>query len=91
MTDKGYDARANREAARERGICPIIPYRDNAVHKPAFFPKILYKARARIEHTNGKLKRFKRIALRCEKTAQNYASIVAFACAIILIKSVHTT
>jgi len=38
----------------------------------------------------GKLKRFKRIALRCEKTAQNYASFVAFACGIILAISVHT-
>jgi transposase len=35
---------------------------------PAFFPKALYKARARIEQAVGKLKRFKRIALRCEKT-----------------------
>ena len=39
----------------------------------------------------GKLKRFKRVALRCEKTAENYASIVAFACGLILAKSVHTT
>ena len=38
----------------------------------------------------GKLKCFKRIALRCEKTAQNYASFVAFACSLILVKSVHT-
>ena len=46
----------------------------NAIDKPAFFPKVLYKARARIEQAVGKLKRFKRIALRCEKTAKNYAS-----------------
>ena len=52
---------------------------------------MLYKGRARIEQTVGKLKRFKRIALRCEKTAQNYGSLVALACAFILIKSVHTT
>jgi hypothetical protein len=44
---------------------------------PAFFPKVLYKGRARIEQAVGKLKRFKRIALRCEKTAQNYGSFVA--------------
>ncbi len=91
ITDKGYDAQANREAARERGICPVIPYRSNTKNKPAFFPKILYKTRARIEQTIGKLKRFKRIALRCEKTARNYAALIAFVCAIILIKSVHTT
>ena len=38
----------------------------------------------------GKLKRFKRIALRCEKTARNYGSFVALALGLILIKSVHT-
>ena len=39
----------------------------------------------------GKLKRFKRIALRCEKTAQNYASFVALALGFISIKPVDTT
>jgi transposase len=68
----------------------VIPYRSNAKNKPAFFAKILYKARARIEQAFGKLKRFKRVAMRCEKTARNYASIVGFACGLILIKSVHT-
>jgi transposase len=91
MTDKGYDAKANRQAARDRGICPVIPYRSNTKHKPAFFPKALYKTRARIEQTMGKLKRFKRIALRCEKTLRNYGALVAFVCGIILVKSVHTT
>ena len=90
LTDKGYDAASNRETARSRGICPVIPRRSNARTKPGFFPKILYKGRARIEQTMGKLKRFKRVALRCKETAENYASIVAFACGLILVKSVHT-
>jgi transposase len=89
LTDKGYDAKENREAARQRGICPVIPYRCNAKSRPAFFPRILYKGRGRIEQTVGKLKRFKRIALRCEKTAENYISLIAFACGLILVKSVH--
>ena len=89
--DKGYDAKANREAARQRGICPVIPYRESTKHRPAFFAKILYKGRARIEQGNGKLKRFKRIALRCEKTAQNFAAFISLACTFILVKSVHTT
>ena len=67
MTDKGYDAKANRQAARKRGICPVIPYRSNSKDKPTFFPKALYKTRARIEQTIGKLKRFKRIALAARK------------------------
>jgi len=90
LGDKGYDSKSNRDAARQRGICPAIPYRSNTKDTPAFFPKRLYKARARIEQAVGKLKRFKRIALRCEKTAQNYGSFVALALGFILIKSVHT-
>ena len=89
LGDKGYDAKANRQAARRRGICPAIPHRDNAAAKPKFFPKTL-KGRARIEQGIGKLKRFKRIALRCEKTAQNFAAFVSLACTFVLVKSVHT-
>jgi transposase len=90
LADKGYDAKSNRAAARERGVCPAIPHRSNSKDRPVFFPKILYKGRARIEQTVGKIKRFKRIALRCEKTARNFGSLVALVCAFILIKSVHT-
>ena len=90
LGDKGYDAKANRKAARARGICPAIPYKVTAVNRPAFFPKILYRGRARIEHMVGRLKRFKRIALRCEKTAQHYGSFVALALTLIIAKSVHT-
>jgi transposase len=90
LADKGYDSKANRAAARERGVCPAIPYRSNTKDKPAFFPKVLYKGRARIEQAVGKIKRFKRIALRCEKTARNFASFIALVCGFILIKSVHT-
>jgi transposase len=89
--DKGYDSKANRQAARSRGICPVIPHRATTKEKPTFFPKALYRGRARIEQTMGKLKRFKRVALRCEKTDENYGSIVALALSFILIKSVHTT
>ena len=90
MGDKGYDAKPNREAARSRSICPVIPFKSNARNRPKFFPRALYRGRARIEQTVGKLKRFKRVALRCEKTAQNYGSFVALALAFITIKSVHT-
>jgi transposase len=90
ITDKGYDAQSNREAARGRGITPIIPRRSNAKGRRKFFPKKLYKLRARVEQFIGKLKRFKRVAMRCEKTKQNYAAFVSLACVFILIKSVHT-
>ena len=88
--DKGYASKANRAAARARGIAPVIPSKTNEKDKPAFFAKLLYKARARIEQGIGVVKRFKRVALRCEKTARNYRSIVSFAAGLCLIKFVHT-
>jgi hypothetical protein len=36
-------------------------------------------------------KRIKRVALRCEKTDENFGSFVTLALSFILIKSVHTT
>jgi hypothetical protein len=44
ITDKGYDAKANRDGARRRGICPVIPFKSNAIDRPTFFPEILYEA-----------------------------------------------
>ena len=90
MADKGYDAEHNRAAARAQGIRPVIPHRSTAEARPAFFPGAPYRARARVERLVGKLKRFKRIALRCETTDGNFASFVALALGFILVKSVHT-
>ena len=90
MTDKGYDSEANRVAALARGITPVIPRRENSKRRGRFFPKRLYKLRARIEQAIGKLKRFKRVAMRCEKTDISYSAIISFACGLMLVKSVHT-
>ena len=90
ITDKGYDSRTNREAAHARGITPVIPRRETSKERGRFFPKKLYKLRARIEQTIGKLKRFKRIALRCDKTIASFGAFIGFVCGIMLIKSVHT-
>ena len=73
-----------------RGITPVIPRRENSKQRGRFFPQRLYKLRARIEQTIGKLKRFKRVAMRCEKTDISYSAIIGFACTLILVKSVHT-
>jgi hypothetical protein len=91
VTDKGYDSDANRVAALARGITPVIPRRENSKQRGRFFPKRLYKLRARVEQTIGKLKRFKRVAMRCEKTDISYSAIISFACGLMLVKSVHTT
>jgi transposase len=83
ICDKGYASKANREAARERSVAPVIPHKANERDKPAFFARTLYKARSRIEQGVGRLKRFKRVALRCERplatSDQSSASPPAYA------------
>jgi transposase len=90
ITDKGYDSKSNRAAAWKRGITPIIPRKVHSKERGRYFPKKLYKLRARVEQAIGKLKRFKRVTLRCDKTDTSYGAFVSFACAIMLVKSVHT-
>jgi hypothetical protein len=82
-------AAGNRKVAREHDICPVIPYRSNVKKQMAFFAKTLDKSRTRIEQASGKLMRFKGVAMRCGKTIKNHASFAAFACSLILIKSVR--
>lgn len=89
VTDKGYDSRANRAAARACGAVPVIPQKANAATPAKHFARALYRGRARIEQAVGKLKRFKRIALRCEKTKDNFASFPALAIGFILLQFVH--
>ncbi|TNB47074.1 transposase [Martelella lutilitoris] len=89
VADKGYASKANRNAARSRGAIPVIPHKANEKDKPARFANAIYRGRTRIEQAVGKLKRFKRVALRCEKTKRNFSAIVSIAAAFNLMRSVH--
>lgn len=90
VADKGYDSNANREAARKQGVWTLIPFQSCHKDIPKTFGKKLCRGQARMEQAIGKLRRFKHIALRCEKTKQNFPSFVAIAAALTLVKSVHT-
>ena len=67
----------------------VIPYGKNSKIRPKWFASALYRGPARVEHAVGKFKRFKRIALRCEKTAVNFSAFIALAAAFISIEAVH--
>ncbi|WP_333834845.1 IS5 family transposase [Rubrimonas sp.] len=90
VADKGFDSRANRAAARACGAVPVIPHKVDAAAPVKHFARALYRGRARIEQAVGKLKRLKRIALRCEKTKANFATFTALAIGSILVQFVHT-
>jgi len=88
IADKGYDSKANRAAARKKGIAPVIPRKANSKERGRFFPKELYKLRARVEQATAKLKRSERAALCCDKTVKSYSVFICFVCAMIWVKSV---
>ena len=79
---EAYDSQTNRVAALARGISPVIPRRENSKQRGRFFPRRLYKLRARVEQAIGKLKGFKRVAMRCDKTDISYSAIISFACGL---------
>ena len=85
MTAKPIEWRHSRAASH-----PLSRVGENSKQRGRFFPRRLYKLRARVEQAIGKLKRFKRIAMRCDKTDISYSAIISFACGLMLIKSVHT-
>lgn len=70
ICDKGYVSKANRAAARARGVAPVIPHKSNEKDKPKFSARTLYKARARIEQGIGRIKRFKRVAYAAKRQSE---------------------
>ena len=67
------EATAQIKANPSRTIAPPIDWR-------------LYKERHQVECFFNKLKRFRRIALRCEKTLSAFMGFVHLACAMIWIR-----
>lgn len=67
-----FDEVKRRFMERARSAIALLPETTNVRCDGPFFAKAFYKGRARFEQAVGKLKRFKRIALRCEKTKRNF-------------------
>jgi transposase len=81
--DKGYDAdKRVRDVLADAGKTAVIPPRRNRTN-PASYDKELYKKRHKIENFFSRLKDFRSIATRYEKTARNFLAGVHLAAAII--------
>jgi transposase len=80
--DKGYDAdKRVRAALAKAGKTAVIPPRRNR-KRPASYDKELYKKRHHIENFFSRLKDFRAIATRYEKSARNFLAGVYLAAAI---------
>ena len=70
LADKAYDAEERvRQKLEEKGCKAIIPPKKNRLNPPDY-DKDLYKARYLIENFFAKLKQYRAIATRYDKTAQ---------------------
>jgi transposase len=78
--DTGYDSNAFIQAVRDKGMRPVIHSKPERTKKHRLVRK-LYKQRYLVEIFFHKLKRFRAIATRYEKTARNYLALVQLVCA----------
>ena len=78
LADKAYDADRIRSSLRERGAFANIPPKANRRSKP-YFSTWLYRERNLIERFFNKLKHFRKVATRYEKSARNYLAVVLMA------------
>lgn len=67
IADRGYENDSFRQKLREQNIIPVIPGKKNRV-VPVEYDTYIYKKRHFIERFFNRLKQFRRIATRYEKT-----------------------
>ena len=82
LADRGYDADWFRNALLARGITPCIPSRKNR-KRPVSYDKNLYKQRHKIEIMFGRIKDWRRIAMRYARCAHTFFSALCLAASII--------
>ena len=88
LADKGYDADVIREEIAEAGIEVVIPAKSNR-REPAPHDKAKYKWRNQIERLFNKLKNWRRVATRYDKTKESYLGFVAIAAVKLWMPFVH--
>jgi len=76
--DKGYDSNRFREGLASRGMTPCIPGRTDRKH-PIDYDTELYKRRTLIERMVGRLKDWRRIAMRYDRCAHTFFNAIGIA------------
>ncbi|WP_349310644.1 IS5 family transposase [Microbacterium sp. MM2322] len=97
LADKGYPSKANRAWLRDRGIAATIPERDDQIAhrrkkpgRPIDFgdqQNTRYRGRNVVERCFNRLKQWRGIALRSDKTARSYRAAITLAATLIWIKT----
>ena len=83
LGDKAYDADERvRQRLNARGCATVIPSKSNR-KSPHSYDKHLYKARHLIENFFAKLKQYRAIATRYDKTDRNFLGAIYLAASVI--------
>jgi transposase len=80
LADKGYDGDEVRQSLLLRGILPVIPPKANR-KEPIACDFKSYKDRNRIERMFNRLKQFRRVATRYDKTSKSFQAFLNLAAA----------
>ncbi len=97
VADKGYSSRKIRTWLRVRGIAHTIPERADQVRhrrargrrggRPPAFDRQIYQRRNVIERCFNRLKQFRAVATRYDKTATSYQATVTLACLLLWLRT----
>lgn len=85
IADKGYDSDAFVQIIEAAGAEAVIPPRKKRT-EPREYDKALYKERNLIERFINRIKQFRRVATRYEKTARNFLAFVQVASIMVLLR-----
>jgi len=82
LGDRGYDADWFRDALQATGITPCIPGRKSRTD-PIWYDKRRYKRRNRIEIMFGRLKDWRRVAIRYDRCPSVFLSAIALTATVL--------
>src|SRR3546814_755091 len=85
MADAAYDSDRLRRKIAEKGALAVIPNNPSRCLKHPL-DKHLYAQRHLVECCFSKLKQFRRVATRFEKTARNYLAVVTLAAIVLWLR-----
>ncbi len=97
LADKGYPSKANRAWLRQHGIAATIPEREDQIAhrrkkpgRPIDFgdqQRVRYRDRNVVERCFNRLKQWRGIAMRSDKTARNYHAALCLAATLYWLNS----
>ena len=85
IADKAYDSDPLVETIETKGAEAVIPPKRNR-KQPRDFDKYLYKVRNVVERFINRIKQFRRVAPRYEKTGRNFVAIIQVASFMVLLQ-----